>query len=130
MDAQTRVEGTSAITALIQSIAKLEIEEGYVSPRLIHSPEVLDENRFLAARDGMAADLIDVESECRVPAREVLERLVAACRPHAAALGCSDELDGVLELAAKTGAERQVEVGRGEGKLPALVEQLADAFTT
>ena len=58
--------------------------------------EVLAENRFLAARDGMDAELIEPELGRRVPARELLADLVAVCRPHAEALGCAAELDAVI----------------------------------
>jgi carboxylate-amine ligase len=129
MDAQTRVSDTAAITALVQSIARLEIEVGYITPKTIWAAEVLDENRFLAARDGMNADLIDADLETRLPAREMLDRLVEACTPHAEALGCADELARVQGLAARTGAERQVELAEGEDRLPSLVEQMADDFT-
>jgi carboxylate-amine ligase len=91
-------------------------------------PEVLDENRFLAARDGMAAELIDVELERRVPARDVALRLVEACAPHAAVLGCEAELDGVVAMAERTGADRQLELARRAGKLTGLVESLADSY--
>jgi carboxylate-amine ligase len=128
MDAQARVEETAAIVALVQSIAHLELEEGYISPKAVRAAEVLDENRFLAARDGMAADLIEVDDERGVPARELLTHLVEACRPHAVALGCSDELERVLDLAASTGAERQVALAHERGRLPGLIEVLADAF--
>jgi glutamate---cysteine ligase / carboxylate-amine ligase len=130
MDAQTRVEQTAAITALVQSIARLEIESGYVTAKTIWAAEVLDENRFLAARDGMDANLIDVDTETRVPAREMLEDLLRACEPHAEALGCADELARVRDLAGKTGADRQLELADGEDRLPGLVETLADAFVS
>ena len=129
MDAQARVADSAAITALVQSIARLEIEIGYVSPKTIWAAEALDENRFLAARDGMDADLIDIDTESRVPAREILERLLEACAPHAEALGCADRLEQVRAIAAHTGAERQKELARGEGRMPALIEALADQFT-
>jgi carboxylate-amine ligase len=129
MDAQARVEDTAAITALVQSIARLEVEVGYVTPKHIWAAEVLDENRFLAARDGMRAELIDADLEKRVPARELLDRLLDACAPHAEALGCTEELARVRELAEHPGADRQVELGDGEGRLPGLVERLADQFT-
>ena len=130
MDAQTRVEQTAAITALVQSIARLEIESGYVTAKTIWAAEVLDENRFLAARDGMDAELIDVDTETRVPAREMLEDLLRACEPHADALGCAGELARVRDLAGKTGAERQLELAGDEDRLPGLVETLADAFVS
>jgi carboxylate-amine ligase len=128
MDSQADVRETAAIVALVQSIARLEVEEGYISPKGVRAAEVLDENRFLAARDGMDAELIEPDDERRVPARELLAHLVDCCRPHARALGCADELDRVLDLAADTGADRQTAIARGEGRLPGLVEALADAF--
>jgi glutamate---cysteine ligase / carboxylate-amine ligase len=129
MDAQARVADTAAIVALVQSIARLEIEVGYMTAKTIWAAEVLDENRFLAARDGMNAELIDADLETRVPAREMLDRLLESCGPHADALGCADELARVRELAAWTGAQRQVALAEEKLRLPGVVEQLADDFT-
>ena len=128
MDAQACAADSAAIAALVQSIARLEVDVGYVSPKTIWAAEVLDENRFLAARDGMDADLIDVDTESRVPAREMLDRLLDACRPHADALGCAEYLDRVSAIADHTGADRQKELAGGEDRLPGLVEALADQF--
>ena len=128
MDAQANVHDSAAIAALVQSIARLEIEVGYVSPKTIWAAEVLDENRFIAARDGMDGDLIDVDTEGRVPAREVLDRLLEACMPHAEALGCEQYLGRVREIANHTGAERQKELAGGGNRLPGLVEAMADEF--
>src|ERR1700730_10056373 len=58
MDAQSRIVETAALVALVQSIARLELEEGYASEDIICADEVLAENRFLAARDGVDAHLI------------------------------------------------------------------------
>ena len=53
MDAQSTVAEVEPVAALIQSLARLELE-GPPS-RANPEPEVLAENRFLAARDGMDA---------------------------------------------------------------------------
>ena len=129
MDVQTRVPETAAIVALVQCIARRELIERVAARPVAHSPEVLVENRFLAARDGMDAFLIDPEQECAVPARILLDELVLACEPHAEALGCPDELAAVADLALRTGAQRQIELARGEG-LPRVVAGLADAFVS
>ena len=128
MDAQTTVAETASIAALVQCIARLEVERGYVSARALEVPEALDENRFLAARDGMAAELIDVELERRVPAREMALRLLEACAPHARALGCERELDGIATMAERTGADRQLDGARGPARLRGLVAALADQY--
>jgi glutamate---cysteine ligase / carboxylate-amine ligase len=129
-DAQTRLEESVAIAALVQSIARLEIEEGYVDGRLAAASEVLDENRFIAARDGMNGELLDLARECRRPARDLLAELIEACRTHAQDLGCEAELDAVSELAEHMGSARQLELARGPKRLPGLVEALADEFTS
>ncbi len=86
------------------------------------------ENRFLAARDGMEAELIDPQRECRVPARDLLDELLDACGPHAGALGCERELRPVRTMAQETGAVRQLRLARGVNRLRGLVETLADEF--
>jgi glutamate---cysteine ligase / carboxylate-amine ligase len=128
MDAQTAVAETASLVALVQCTARLEVEQGYVATRALEVPEALDENRFLAARDGMRAELIDVELERRVPAREVALRLVEACVPHARELGCEAELEGIVAMAERTGADRQLEVARRPEKLPGLVRWLAELY--
>ena len=128
MDAQTTVAETAALVALVQSLARLEVERGYVSETLVEAQEALEENRFIAARDGMEAELIDPESETRVPVQELLELLLEACAPYAQELGCAAQLEGVRELAARPGAARQLAAaGRGEG-LQQLVADFAERF--
>ena len=128
MDAQTTVAETAALVALVQCIARLEVQQGFVSERLVHTQEALDENRFLAARDGMAAKLIDPVAECRVPATGLLAALLDACAPHAEALGCEAELEDVRKLARQTGAQRQLELARTGDRLHGLVASLAERF--
>lgn len=127
MDAQTTLPDTAAIAALVQCIVRAEVEGDDHLERSMPQ-EVLSENRFLAARDGIEADLIEPELGRRVPARELLTDLVAICGPHAEALGCRDELEGVLSLGDQTGAQRQLDLSRQLGSLPRVVAVLADDF--
>ena len=86
MDAQTRIRDTAALTALVQCLVRLR-SAGRVgpSPSSLHAPEVLDENRFLAARDGIEAQLLDPHRNRCVPGiRTAGRRWVDACWPHAA----------------------------------------------
>jgi carboxylate-amine ligase len=129
MDAQARVEDTAALVALVQSIARLELEEGYVAEQLVRAEEVLAENRFIAARDGARACLIDTTKEALRPLGDILEDLLAAAAPHAEALGCAAELEGVRALAAAPGADRQRAYEADGRGLDALVAALADGFT-
>ena len=125
-DAQSTLGEVTPLVALIQSLARLELE-GDSSP-VVPGAEVLAENRFLAARDGMEARLIDSTARRLIPVREMLEVLLAECRPHALALGCVGALDRVQRLAAATGADRQRAFVARNGRLDQLVASLADRF--
>jgi carboxylate-amine ligase len=135
MDAQTRARDSAALAALVQCVVRLEATEGYADEALAARPEVLDENRFLATRDGMRAEFIEPARDCRRPALDVLEELLAACAPHAAELGCAAELDGASALAAEPGDHRQrllAGVSQGDRAGPGLgmlVCALAGEFT-
>jgi glutamate---cysteine ligase / carboxylate-amine ligase len=128
MDAQSTSDRTGVLAALVQSIAHLELEEGYYDSDVALAPEILDENRFLAARDGMEAQLLDPVAEDRVRARELLEQLLEALVPHARALGCGAVLDSVHAMAHDTGERRQRRVARSHG-LDGLMTALAADFT-
>lgn len=107
MDTQCTLERSAALVALVQSVARLELEDGYASPILLRADEVLAENRFLAARDGVGAELIEPDRGVRRPVREQVADLLDAARPHAVALGCARELDGVDGLLDAPAAEVQ-----------------------
>jgi carboxylate-amine ligase len=128
MDAQMSALDTAALAALVQTIAHLELEEGFAPAGLIAADEVIHENRFLAARDGMRAEFLDPVAERRVPAGEHLEELLIAARPHAEELGCDSALEHVREMAVETGADRQVRIAR-ECELQGVVRLLVDRFT-
>jgi carboxylate-amine ligase len=129
MDAQKDVRATAALCALVQSIARLELQEGYAPEALVSAEELLAENRFLAARDGIEADLLDPEAELRRPARAQLRALLDAARPHADALGCRSELESAVGLALTPPFLHQLDVAeRRAGSLPGLMSELAAAF--
>ena len=76
-------------------------------PELCACARALDENRFLAARDGIDAQLLDPQPRPLRPASGRLATLVDACWPHARALGCERELALLAHLAGDPGAMRQ-----------------------
>jgi len=129
MDAQTSVDRTIPLVALVQCLAKLECEEGYASSTLLAAAEVLEENRFLAARDGVEARLISPEDGRRVSVRNLMDDLMPALFSHAQDLGCESELVGVADLLAFPSAAGQLELARGSRRLKGLVEALAQQFT-
>ena len=128
MDAQPRLEATGALCALVQALARLELEEGYASRELVHAQEALAENRFLAARDGVAAELIDPVRALRVPVADVLADVLTVAMPHAGALGAADELASVAALVAAPEAARQEALAARAG-VRAVVADLARRFS-
>jgi carboxylate-amine ligase len=128
MDTQITVDATAALVGLVQAVGRMELEEDDRGTRLDASPEVLDENRFLACRDGMSACLIDLDTDRLVPATEMLAGLLDRARAHAEDLGCADALDAVSELARDTGAVWQRRVAATVGP-EGLVARLVARFT-
>ncbi len=127
MDAQPRLAATAALTALVQALARLELEQGYAAPALVNAGEVLAENRFLAARDGAAAELIDPAQGTLVPVARLLDDVLAAARPHAEALDALDELEQTRTLVLAPEPQRQESLMASAG-LPVLIADLAARF--
>jgi glutamate---cysteine ligase / carboxylate-amine ligase len=127
MDAQPRLGATGALCALVLALARLELEEGFAPPELVHAQEALAENRFLAARDGVAAELIDPVRARRVPIGDVLDDVLAAAAPHASALGAASEFAVLPALMSAPEASRQEALAARAG-VPGLVSDLADRF--
>jgi carboxylate-amine ligase len=109
MDAQTRVEHTLALAALIQAMVK-ELAEHYEAGRRLgrYPYEMLDENKWLAARHGLQGELVDLPERRLVPAKELARRLIDRLRDHATDLGSGGEFEALEELLeGGNGAERQ-----------------------
>jgi glutamate---cysteine ligase / carboxylate-amine ligase len=109
MDAQTRIEHTLGLAALIQAMVK-ELAEHYDSGgELARYPyEMLEENRWLAARHGLDGQLVDLPYKRLVSTKELARRLVDRLRPHAQDLGAEQEFDGIEDIIERgDGATRQ-----------------------
>jgi carboxylate-amine ligase len=129
MDSQTRVEHTLAIAALIQAMVK-ELAEHYDAGQSLsrYPYEMLDENKWLAARHGLEGELVDLPATDRVTAKELTRRLMNRLRPHAEDLGSAAEFD-VLEdiLDNGTGSARQELVYEANHDLREVVREIVDA---
>jgi carboxylate-amine ligase len=109
MDAQTRVEHTLGLAALIQAMVK-ELAEHYdAGGELARYPyEMLEENRWLAARHGLEGQLVDLPHKRLVSTKELVRRLLDRLRPHAQDLGAEQEFDGLGDILERgDGATRQ-----------------------
>jgi glutamate---cysteine ligase / carboxylate-amine ligase len=127
MDAQPSLPTTAALCALVQAVCRLELEDGYMPPEPPHAQEALAENRFLAARDGVTAELIDPIRARRIPLADLLANLLAAAAPHADALGAAHELAIIPALLAAPETARQ-QARAATGGIPAVVSDLARRF--
>jgi carboxylate-amine ligase len=129
MDSQTRVEHTVALAALVQAMVKELAEHFEARKRLSRYPyEMLDENKWLAARHGLEAELVDLPKMERVHARELTRRLMHRLRPHAEHLGSTEEFDCLEDiLDGGNGASRQIVVYEANHDLREVVSEILTA---
>jgi carboxylate-amine ligase len=103
MDTQTEPADAGALAGLVQCLVHRYACTGPLAePPAV---EVLDENRFLAARDGLDARLLTAGGS--EPAVDRVEHLLDRCRPTARSLGCAAELEDVRRLVSRPGHARQ-----------------------
>ena len=129
MDSQTRVEHTIALAALTQAMVK-ELAEHYdAGKRLSRYPyEMLDENKWLAARHGLGGQLVDLPRTTRVPVADLARRLMGRLRPHAEELGSAAQLDHLEDILENgNGAARQIVVYEANHDLREVVREILDA---
>ena len=129
MDAQTPLQDTVALTALCQALV-CKLYEQHAAGEVVadHPSEVLDENKWLAARYGLDAELVELPGGVRVPARELVRNLLPPLREHAADLGCGAQLESLNELLdGGNGAQRQLGVYRESGRLVPVMQAIVAA---
>src|SRR5829696_4443012 len=99
MDSQTRIEHTLGLAALCQALVKELCEHYDAGKRLSTYPyEMLDENKWLAARHGLDQELVDLPKTKRVSTRELAMRVLERVHHHAEELGSDKELEGIEDL--------------------------------
>ena len=129
MDAQTRVEHTLGLAALIQAMVKELSEHFEAGTELGHYPdEMLDENKWLAARHGLGGELVDLPSRDSVATKALARRLYDRLREHAQDLGAAAELEGIADLIERgNGASRQEVVYEANKDLVEVVREIVQA---
>jgi carboxylate-amine ligase len=130
MDSQSRVADAASLAAIVQCLVRRHADARH--PRVV-GPEALAENRFVAARDGMRATVIEAGTGRRRPLPDALSELLTACQPIAASLGCSAELAHAPTLADDPGDARQRRLAAHHelSAVPALLgDEFAPARTT
>ena len=128
-DAQTRVEHTLALTALTQAMVKELCEHFEAEQPLGHYPyQMLDENKWLAARHGLDGELVDLPSSDRVTSKALARRLYDRLYDHAKDLGSANELEALKDILERgTGAHRQIVVHEANNDLAEVMHEIVDA---
>ena len=128
MDGQTRLEHTLALAALVQAMVKELCEHFESGEELSSYPyEMLDENKWLAARHGLDGELVDLPSVDRVSTKDLVRRVRDRIREHSQELGSETELDGIDDLLQRgNGAARQIVVYEANHDLREVVSEIID----
>jgi len=129
MDSQTRVEHTVGLAALVQGLVKELCEHFEAGKTLSKYPfEMLDENKWLAARHGLEGELVDLPRSERVQTRALARRLLDRMREHCQELGSAGELEAVEDLLERgNGAARQVVVYEANHDLREVMGEIVAA---
>jgi glutamate---cysteine ligase / carboxylate-amine ligase len=128
-DSQTRVEHTLGLTALIQAMVKELAEHFDAGKELGDYPwEMLDENKWLAARHGLEGELIDLPENERVATKQLTRRLLDRLSEHAQDLGAHDHFEAIEDLLARgNGAHRQRVVYEANHDLHEVMAEIVGA---
>jgi carboxylate-amine ligase len=128
-DAVTNVDDAVAITAYFQALVKHYCEQFESGRKLAGHHRILSvENKFLAARHGLAAPVMDLAtgSSERVPVSELVRRALGDLEPHARELGSERELEGIAEILSRgNGADHQLRIWNANRDITAVVRDLS-----
>ena len=135
-DVCTRIDDAMAITAMYQSLAHMMLRYKKQNMKWrVYPAFLIEENRWLAQRFGVAGDLVDLGAGACRPYPELLDDLLDMLSEDAEALGCLSEVQYARQIVARgSSACRQVstydaEITKGARKqdaLKAVVDQLID----
>ena len=130
-DAVTRVEDAVALAAYFQALVKMlseHVESEGAAPGFHRI--LTTENKWLAARHGLAAPVMDLATgrRNRVPIGQLVRRTLRDLEPHARELGSERELAGIAEILARgNGADAQLRVWNANRDIVEVVQELASS---
>jgi len=125
-DAQSRVDDTLAVAALIQAvIAKLYKLLQRNTTFRVYRRRLLDENRWRASRYGIDSKLIDFGHETEVETRSLLNELLEFVSTEVDELGSKKEMAHIERIMREgTGADRQLAVFARSQDMKSVVDQI------
>lgn len=125
-DAQSRVDDTIALAALMQAIVfKLEkLRRDNVTFRS-YPRRLIDENRWRASRYGLDGKMIDFGRRCEVDERNLLHEMLDFVSAEVEELGNQREITHIERIMREgTGADRQLAVWEQTHDLKAVVDHI------
>lgn len=125
-DAQSRVDDTIALAALMQAIVfKLQkLRRNNVTFRN-YQKRLLDENRWRAGRYGLEGKLIDFGRRCEMDERYLLEEMLEFVSAEVEELGNQAEIAHIERIMREgTGADRQLMVWERTQDMKAVVDHI------
>src|SRR5437588_2620899 len=125
-DAQSRVDDTIALAALMQAIVfKLQkLRRDNITFRS-YPRRLIDENRWRASRYGLDGKMIDFGRKCEVDERDLLHEMLAFVAPEVDELGNHTEMAHIEKIMCEgTGADRQLAVWEQTRDMKAVVDQI------
>jgi carboxylate-amine ligase len=127
-DAQSRVDDTLAIAALIQAvIVKLHKLLHQNTTFRVYRRRLLDENRWRASRYGIDGKLIDFGREAEVDTRSLLNELLEFVSTEVNELGSENEMAHLERIMREgTGADRQLRVWERTHDMKAVVDNIVE----
>ena len=125
-DAQSRVDDTLAMAALIQAvIAKLYKLFRQNTTFRVYRRRLLDENRWRASRYGIDGKLIDFGREAEVETRSLLNELIEFISTEIVELGSIREMEHIERIMREgTGADRQLAAWERSHDMKTVVDQI------
>ena len=129
MDSQTHIEHTLGLAALVHGLVH-ELSDHFDSGKKLSTYpfEMLDENKWLAARHGLEGEMVDLPLPDRVATRALARRLIDRTRERCQDLGSDADLDAVDDLLDRgNGAARQVVVYEANHDLREVVGEIVTA---
>ena len=125
-DAQSRVDDTIALAAVIQAMVfKLHKMLRQNTTLRWYGRRLIDENRWRASRYGLDGKLIDFGKKCEVDTRSLILEILDFIAPEVDELGSGREVAHIEKILMEgTGADRQLAVWERTHDLKAVVDHI------
>lgn len=127
-DMPPNLDQVLGITALVQCLVHAissEVEQG--TYQLDYHPMMVQQNKWRATRFGADARLVLSQTYEQASVAETVANLAKKLHEQSVELGCTDELQSVLNIPGNTGAAQQLSIFEETGSKSEVVRQMIEA---